>query len=284
MRMQIRSESSTFRGFTLIELLVVIAIIAILAAMLLPALGRAKQKSQSIACINNLKQLATAATVYSVDFRDYWPLNNEGDTAVNLANPPAGYVPKVWAEGREGSNLTDEQTAQGMLSDRVSLLAPYVKAKGVFRCPGDKKPFKVNNVLVMRPRSYGMNAYVGWSTAPYSGQPDGKRYNIYRRTSDGRGGSLIFMFGEIHPDSLCRPMFGMNMDSQALYHFPGNYHGQLSNFAFLDGHAELHKWRDTLFNNPKPAPANWHDHGGNTIKASSKDDLTWLKQHATVKL
>lgn len=64
---------SLHRAFSLIELLVVIAIIAILAALLFPALSRAHARANNTVCINNLRQLGTAARFYADDNNNILP-------------------------------------------------------------------------------------------------------------------------------------------------------------------------------------------------------------------
>ncbi len=59
------------KKFTLIELLIVIAIIAILAAMLLPALGRAREMAKKASCTSNLKQVTLAFRMYA-DKNENW--------------------------------------------------------------------------------------------------------------------------------------------------------------------------------------------------------------------
>jgi prepilin-type N-terminal cleavage/methylation domain-containing protein/prepilin-type processing-associated H-X9-DG protein len=73
------------KGFTLIELLVVIAIISILASMLLPALGKAKEKGVAIYCVNNLHQIGLAMIMYGDDSNELLPLSS-----APIGNPNAG--------------------------------------------------------------------------------------------------------------------------------------------------------------------------------------------------
>jgi prepilin-type N-terminal cleavage/methylation domain-containing protein/prepilin-type processing-associated H-X9-DG protein len=60
-------------GFTLIELLVVVAIIAVLVAILLPALGQARDRARTTVCLSNLRQWSIILGTYKNDYDEYLP-------------------------------------------------------------------------------------------------------------------------------------------------------------------------------------------------------------------
>src|SRR5208283_5290067 len=136
------------QAFTLIELLVVIIIIALLAAMLLPVLALAKQKGQKTSCLNNLKQLELAYTMYADDYHDFIAPNAKG------AESPVNWVEGLMTTAADCTNLADLKN---------SLLAPYSRSTGIYKCPADIGPnpqLAANGVIENPVRSYSVNTYM----------------------------------------------------------------------------------------------------------------------------
>lgn len=91
------------KAFTLIELLVVISIIALLIAILLPALGAARESARSAQCLSRVRQIAIAATTYSVDNKDQFPPNNRDEGSGNVwFTYVIGYLPSDMQAGMAG--------------------------------------------------------------------------------------------------------------------------------------------------------------------------------------
>ncbi len=110
--------------FTLIELLVVIGIIAILAAMLMPALGKAREKARQAECVNNVKQLNTAFMMYMSDNKGFFPFYTDGG----------------WGARAEGGWVYYEGfpvPTSGNFDVKRGTLYSYVGNVRVYMCPND---------------------------------------------------------------------------------------------------------------------------------------------------
>lgn len=108
-------------GFTLIELIAVIAIIAMLVAMAVPHMGRIQERTQSVVCMNNLRQIGVGVLSYVGENNNEYPIIEPN--AQNPVYPPAS------------EDDPTEQEAKPM----IDVLGPYGVTDAVLKCPADAK-------------------------------------------------------------------------------------------------------------------------------------------------
>jgi prepilin-type N-terminal cleavage/methylation domain-containing protein/prepilin-type processing-associated H-X9-DG protein len=188
------------RGFTLIELLVVIAIVGILAGLLLPALGQAKDRARSTACVGNLRQWGLATMLYTADNDDYLPRDgvpNPDETSTNsgwyVDLPRQMKIPPYLAMAWRTNSAVDT-------------------GRSVWICPANRRRSNGNNLF-----HYCLNEHINGTGE----QNRGIRLGTLRQPS-----TLVWLF-----DSKNLPAVGY----WSFVHT--NLHAHGAQFVFLDGHA-----------------------------------------------
>jgi prepilin-type N-terminal cleavage/methylation domain-containing protein/prepilin-type processing-associated H-X9-DG protein len=287
-------------GFTLIELLVVIAIIAILAAMLLPALTSAKQQSQGIQCMSNMRQMGLGWRMYAQDNREFLVIASQS------GHPNDPLDKYAWTKQTEdfSDNAYNYDPSVDIM---VGPLYPYINSYMVYRCPSDTSVINHNTgsgiVQLPRVRTVSMNLFLGGfggygATDGLNAGPWAPNYPVYVKSTDlipglSPGPSDTFVFLDERQDCVnsgnyCTDMAGDSPSDPALYEFqedmPGMYHDRAAGFAFADGHAEIHHWLDPRTTPPLMAPLTQPDAingpAANGLFVPRDVDVRWLQLHS----
>ena len=257
----------------------VIAIIAILAALLLPALAKAKTKAQGIMCLNNNKQLMLAWRMYGEE------QNDRLVAAMNISWQPTRTNWFTGSLNYDPSNLSNWDINQDMVK---SPLWPYCgKNSGIFKCPADRATVTVNGQALPRVRSNSMSQVFGTGEwLDYNRNASGQSvWRIYDKLSAIVKPSQTWVLMDEHPDSINDAALAVscteaNTTSAKIIDFPANYHNGACGIAFSDGHAEIHKWKNSPL---KDAAIEYNDYLLLNVSAgASWRDISWLASVTTV--